>query len=237
MSGSVPVRCPLCRREHVYAPHVYPCACGTPVSPPIQRGAQPIPITHVTWEDDWVTVRCESCGRLDQWPQPELGCTCGACLRIPVKPAASGPAPGHAPLPLHIPMPPTAPAPRPAFHPVTIRTARDAVQAAALYLRWLGYKDIRRCEQRAASGVGLVAPGLRAQVEPTTRQMSLRDIECVWLSALNDSSVPVCFSLAGYADEARSRADGLAIALFVLDLTGTPQPVNSPADELISAGA
>ncbi|MFI6944009.1 hypothetical protein ACIBI4_32550 [Streptomyces sp. NPDC050418] len=237
MSGRIPVRCPVCRREHLYAPHVYPCACGTPVSPPVVRGADPLPITHVTWDDDWVTVRCESCGRLDQWPQPELGCDCGTALHIPVHPAASGPAPGHAPLPLHIPLPPTAPAPRPAFHPVTIRTARDAVQAAALYLRWLGYKDIRRAEQRSGSGVGLSAPGLRAQVEPTTRAMGAREVECVWLAALNESSVPVCFSLAGYTDDARTRADGLAIPLFVLDLTGTPQPVNSPADELISTGA
>ncbi|TXS18705.1 hypothetical protein [Streptomyces sp. wa22] len=44
------------------------------------------------------------------------------------------------------------------------------------------------------------------------------------------------FSLAGYTDEARSRADGLAIPLFVLDLTGAPQPVNGPADELVSVG-
>ncbi|WP_415953979.1 hypothetical protein [Streptomyces sp. KLOTTS4A1] len=250
MPGSVPVRCPLCRREHLYAPHVYPCSCGTPVSPPLQRGAQPVPVTHVTWEDDWVTVRCESCGRCDQWPQPELGCACGTVLRIPVRPASSGPAPGHAPLPLHIaspssqlrssrgdPIPPTAPAPRPAFHPVTIRTARDAVQAAALYLRWLGYKEIRRAELRAASGMGLAAPGLRAQVEPTTRAVSLRDVECVWLAALNESAVPVWFSLAGYAQDARARADRLAVPLFVLDLTGAPQPVNSPADELISSGA
>lgn len=47
----------------------------------------------------------------------------------------------------------------------------------------------------------------------------------------------VFFSLAGYAQDARARADGLCIPLFVMDLTGTPQPVNGPADELLSTGA
>ncbi|MDG4860975.1 hypothetical protein P8605_22865, partial [Streptomyces sp. T-3] len=139
--------------------------------------------------------------------------------------------------PAHIPLPRTASTPRPAFHPVTIRTARDAVTAAALYLKWLGFSDVRRTEQRPASGIGLHAPGVVAQVEPSTRPASVRDVECLWLSGLNASAVGVYFSLAGYTDEARRRADTLGVPLFVLDLTGTPQPVNSPADELVTTGA
>lgn len=45
------------------------------------------------------------------------------------------------------------------------------------------------------------------------------------------------FSLAGYAEDAEARADGLGIPLFTTDLMGTPQPVNAPADELIGTGA
>jgi hypothetical protein len=41
------------------------------------------------------------------------------------------------------------------------------------------------------------------------------------------------FSLAGYATEARQRADQLDVPLFVLDLTGTPQPVNEAASRLV----
>ncbi|MFH8389475.1 hypothetical protein [Streptomyces sp. NPDC018036] len=123
---------------------------------------------------------------------------------------------------------------RPAFRPVVIRTARDAVTAAALYLGWLGYRDIRRADQRPPSGIGLAARGILAQVDPTVRPASLRDVECLWLTAMTESSQCVFFSLAGYAEDARARADTLGVPLFVLDLTGTPQPVNGPADELVA---
>ncbi len=415
MAESVPVRCPACRREHLYAAPSYPCACGAPVSPALDRRAAPFPVTEMTWDEEWITVRCGACGREDQWPAPELGCPCGTVLRVPTfdrgpgdalgddptglrawrrgliptqgprfgtggthnstgdaghkagdtedlaasaedeaggtgngaeagadgrddtaptastagtppadthpdaseagtnppadppslpadsqlsrpadtappgpsgdtppgpsgdtfgtsarrdggvlrgsgdtppgldgggrrkgddRPGVGRPAPGvarRAPrpggppyFPAHVPAPRS---PRPAFQPITIRTARDAVTAAALYLRWLGYKDIRRADQRPPNGVGLAARGILAQVDPSVNPASLRDIECLWLTAMTESARCVYFSLAGYDDGARSRADGLRIPLFVLDLTGTPQPVNSPADELVATGA
>ncbi|MFC8195572.1 hypothetical protein ACFUTV_09240 [Streptomyces sp. NPDC057298] len=309
MSESVPVRCPACRREHVYASPTYPCACGAPVAPVLDRRALAESVTHHTWDEGWVTIRCASCGREDQWPRPEVGCPCGTVLRVPVTeagpggrgegsdPAARPAAPdaprargtdvpaahdaprssttdgpggpdrgnggeggdgtetGDAPetaregaghpsprprprrLPAAIPLPRTEPAPRPAFQPVTIRTARDAVTAAALYLRWLGYRDIRRADQRPPSGIGLAARGIVAQVDPTVRPASLRDVECLWLTAMTESAGCVYFSLAGYEDAARACADSLGIPLFVLDLTGTPQAANSLADELVETGA
>ncbi|MFE5656553.1 hypothetical protein [Streptomyces sp. NPDC056431] len=139
--------------------------------------------------------------------------------------------------PSHIPLPPTAPRPAPVrgdFRPLTIRTARDAVAAAAGYLRWLGFRDVVQPEERPASGVDLRAPGLVAQVDPSTRPTGLRAVECLWLNGLSASSVSVFFSLAGYTPEARSRAAEVGLPLFVLDLTGTPQPVNSAADDLAS---
>ncbi|WP_443077628.1 hypothetical protein [Streptomyces sp. NBC_01450] len=274
MAESVPVRCPACRREHLFAAPSYPCVCGAPVTPPLDRLADPAPVTHRTWDEDWVTVPCDTCGRADQWPHPELGCPCGAMLRIPVRgvrrplraeitpgtgvPADLEPDPEpetapHTPaqppsgtaaatagspvIPDHVPLPRTTPTPRPVFQPVTIRTARDAVTAAALYLRWLGYRDIRRADQRPPSGIGLAARGMLAQVDPTVRPASLRDVECLWLTAMSESTGCVYFSLAGYAEGARRRADALGIPLFVLDLTGTPQPVNTHADELVATGA
>ncbi|MFD0022298.1 hypothetical protein [Streptomyces sp. NPDC058382] len=242
---SVPLRCPVCRHDHMYVTPAYPCPCGAPIAPPLLRGAPVTTITHRTWNEDWVTVRCRSCGRHDQWPQPELCCPCGAVLRIPVRPVASlGRAPDGGPhradppvRPSHIPLPRTASAPRPAFRPLTIRTARDAVGAAALYLKWLGYREVVQPAERPSSRIDLRAAGLIAQVDSTTRTTALRDVECLWLNALSTSVSAVFFSLAGYAPDARERADGLTIPLFVMDLTGTPQPVNSPADELVSTGA
>ncbi|MER5797621.1 hypothetical protein ABT094_04970 [Streptomyces mirabilis] len=274
MAESVPVRCPACRREHLFAAPSYPCVCGAPVTPPLDRLADPAPVTHRTWDEDWVTVPCDTCGRADQWPHPELGCPCGVMLRIPVRgvrrplraevvpgpgapadletepepeaaphtpepppPGTAATTPGSPLIPDHLPLPRTTPTPRPVFQPVTIRTARDAVTAAALYLRWLGYRDIRRADQRPPSGIGLAARGMLAQVDPTVRPATLRDVECLWLTAMSESTGCVYFSLAGYADDARGRADALGIPLFVLDLTGTPQPVNTHADELLTTGA
>ncbi|WP_228973915.1 hypothetical protein [Streptomyces sp. DH12] len=138
-----------------------------------------------------------------------------------------------------VPAPPP-PVIRPAFHPVTIRTARDAVSTAALYLRWLGFREVVQPEERRAAvstGIELRGPGLVAQVDPTTRPVSLRAVECLWLEGLAAAAVAVCFSLAGYEDKARARADGVGLPLFVMDLTGMPQPVNSPADDLLARGA
>ncbi|WP_327372194.1 hypothetical protein [Streptomyces sp. NBC_01217] len=240
---SVPVRCPACRRDHTYSTPVYPCPCGAPTAPHVLRGAPVVPITHRTWNDDWVTVRCRVCGRRDQWPQPELCCPCGTVLRIPVLPVtetddAPGPADDARPeRPSHIPLPRTAPSPRPVFRPLPIRTARDAVDGAALYLRWLGYRDVVQPAQPTPARIDLRATGLIAQVDTAARPTALRDVECLWLNALSASVMSVYFSLAGYTQDAEARADGLGIPLFVMDPTGTPRPLNSPADELISTGA
>ncbi|MFJ2596788.1 hypothetical protein [Streptomyces erythrochromogenes] len=278
MAEAVPVRCPACLRENGYTAPVFPCACGSPVNPPLDLSAPPLLLTHRTWSDSWVTVRCTACGRESEWPHPEVGCgSCGTVVRLPVHPleqpeagtgrgagpgataGSAGPAGPADPRgkatgeaargagaagarpdgnPAHIP-PPTAAVPRPAFRPVTIRTARDAVATAALYLRWLGFQDVRQPDGRPipSAAVDLRAPGLVAQVDPTTAPAGLRAVECVWLNGLTASATSVYFSLAGYTEDARSRADDLGIPLFVMDLTGMPQPVNDPADALVGSGA
>ncbi|MFB6848564.1 hypothetical protein ACFCXS_27450 [Streptomyces sp. NPDC056373] len=348
MAETVAVRCPACRREHRYTAPAYPCACGAPVAPRLDRDGTATPVAHRVWQEDWVTVRCGSCGRRGEWPRPEVGCSCGVVLRVAVvaergstAPAAAGDGSGAAahrdpetdqdgtaaapepktdqdgtadgtepktdqdgtaaaPEPktdqdgtadgtepktdqngtadgtaadrgnrqdaAHQPGRPgrkgsadrhgtpgtheTAPGPRdaaavaaearparPPFLSVTIRTARDAVTATALYLRWLGYRGVRRADQRPPSGIGLAARGVVAQVDPAVRPATLRDVECLWLTAMTESADCLYFSLAGYADDARARADALGVALFVLDLTGTPRPVNGPAETLAATGA
>ncbi|MFJ6052735.1 hypothetical protein [Streptomyces sp. NPDC092307] len=294
MAEAVPVRCPACLRENGYTAPVFPCACGSPVHPPLDLSAPPVPLTHRTWSDTWVTVRCTACGRESEWPHPELGCgSCGTVVLIPVHPLegtgspagptgssatgssavgsspvgartdpdGAGPGPAGGPAsgpvggpvsgitggaggaaegrPAHIPPPPAPPVPRPAFRPVTIRTARDAVATAALYLRWLGFRDVRQPDGRPipAATVDLRAPGLVAQVDPTTAPAGLRAVECVWLNGLTASATSVYFALAGYTEDARARADDLGIPLFVMDLTGMPQPVNDPADALVGPDA
>ncbi|MFE9662586.1 hypothetical protein [Streptomyces sp. NPDC005955] len=270
MSESVPVRCPVCRRDHQFTPTSYPCPCGRPVAPTVAAHGTPENVTDRAWSADWVTVSCPSCGRADPWPRPELGCSCGAVLRVPLAAApdndaaapdeasdgaaAGGTAPdaprptareggdpagrpGAPAFPAHIPLPATASVPRPAFRPTVIRTPRDAVTVTALYLRWLGYGEIRRAEQPLASGVGLAADGLVAAVEPTVRVTSLKDVECLWLVSLTGAERCAYFALAGYEDGVREGADALGVPLFVVDLAGVPQPVNGVAEELVSTGA
>ncbi|MFE2146078.1 hypothetical protein ACFXA3_30845 [Streptomyces sp. NPDC059456] len=252
MADAVPVRCPACLRENDYAAPVFPCACGSPVTPPLDLASPPLPLTHRTWSQTWVAVRCAACARVNEWPHPELGCaSCGAVARIAVhpvepepgtgapqgllpRPGVRGAGPAGAPGPA-----PVGPAPRPAFRPMTIRTARDAVSTAALYLRWLGFRDVRQPDGRPipSAAVDLRAPGLVAQVDPTTAPVGLRAVECVWLNGLTASATSVYLALAGYTQDARSRADDLGIPLFVMDLTGMPQPVNDPAEALVGAGA
>lgn len=116
--------------------------------------------------------------------------------------------------------------------PVTAGPRRDAVHAAALYLRGIGFPDVVRPGERQEAGVDLRGPGIVAQVDRGTRPADGRAVECLWLNALNESAVGAFFSLAGYADEARDRADTLGIPLFLLDPTGSPRPVNEPAAEL-----
>ncbi|QOV43794.1 hypothetical protein [Streptomyces chromofuscus] len=212
MPESLPVRCPACRRELLYTAPSYPCACGAPTGPPLDRCAAPQPVTRRSWDEEWVEVRCVPCGRRNQWPRPELGCPCGTVLRLPVAAPGAG-----------------------RRRPVTLRTALDAVTAAALYLHRLGHRDLRRADQRPPSGVALAARGLVAQVDPSARPASVRDVECLWLTAMSESAQCVYFSLAGYAAGARARADALGVPLFVVDGgTGVPRPVNQPADTLHS---
>ncbi|MFI9719861.1 hypothetical protein ACIHFE_09435 [Streptomyces sp. NPDC052396] len=224
MAKRVPVHCPMCHREHSYTPPTFPCACGTPVTLPVPADASPGVLGSRSWRESWVTVSCPACGTQGQWPRPEIGCSCGAVVQLPLDPEP------------HAESPASHTRTRPAFHPVTIRTERDAVPAAQRYLRWLGFDRVRRsqhCVAHAGSTmVDLRAENLVVRVDPTTLPTTVRDIECLWLYGLAEDATALCFSLAGYTYDARCRADALGLPLFVLDLNGTPRPLNDPAERL-----
>ncbi|MGR8007362.1 hypothetical protein [Streptomyces hypolithicus] len=245
----VTVRCGACGRQDQWPQPELGCACGAVLRIPVR----PVPRSPAQGPDRRSTST--SASTPTPTPEPAPGQAYGPAGPVqgrarhqpghePTAPARPGPTPG--PASAHPPgnsasatgpLPDAAAAPRPRFRPMTIRTARDAVTAAALYLKWLGFRDIMQSPERPASGIDLRAPGLVAQVDPTTRPANLRDVECLWLNGLSASGIGVFFSLAGYADDARARADTLGVPLFVMDLTGTPQPVNRPAGDLISTGA
>ncbi|MBM7090453.1 hypothetical protein [Streptomyces sp. NPDC057115] len=211
MSEYLTVRCPVCRRAHRYTLPSYPCACGAPVAPPLDRHRPAVPVAHRAWQEEWVTVRCAACGLPGEWPRPELGCPCGTSLRIPVAEDRTAAAPDG--------------------------QVRDAVAAAERYLRRLGYRDLRRTGHRLPSGVWLRGHGVLAQVDPAALPATERDVECLWLAALAESRRGVHFSRAGHADGARARGDALGVPLFLIDRDGVPRPVNPPADGLDATGA
>ncbi|MDH6123966.1 hypothetical protein [Kitasatospora sp. GP82] len=83
-SAASAIRCPACRREHMYEPPSLPCPCGAHLRVPLLRGGVPVQVRFRSWEDSWLSMRCPHCGRNDQWPQPEFTCNCGATVRLPV---------------------------------------------------------------------------------------------------------------------------------------------------------
>ncbi|MFD7509249.1 hypothetical protein ACFV5N_07870, partial [Streptomyces sp. NPDC059853] len=80
------------------------------------------------------------------------------------------------------------------------------------------------------------APLEGALVDTSTVPTGSPESESRRLHGLLDAARAVAFSLAGYDRRARARADALRLPLFVLDLTGAPQPVNDPADALVRDG-
>ncbi|MFJ3193153.1 hypothetical protein ACIPJQ_10970 [Streptomyces griseoviridis] len=220
----IAVRCASCGRQDQWPHPELGCPCGTSLRIPVAERAGP-PEEGVSAEPGEDGESGPEDGNGEGGADGGRGGGGGGSAD-----GESGPDGGKGGRPVS--GPPVSGTSRRAFQPVTIRTARDAVTAAALYLRWLGYQDIRRADQRPPSGIGLAARGLLAQVDPTVHPASPRDVECLWLTAMTESAECVYFSLAGYAEDARHRADDLGVPLFVLDLTGTPQPVNGLADEL-----
>ncbi|MFI6079639.1 hypothetical protein ACIBBB_01320 [Streptomyces sp. NPDC051217] len=197
-----------------------------------------------------VPVRCPDCGHAHLFAAPAYPCPCGSAVSAPLVAGAPAtrivrrawddewvtvsclgcgrqdqwPHPElgcHCGAILRVPV-----------RPVTVGTTYDAVRAAAHYLRAIGFQDVVRAQLPPEAGIDLRGPGLVAQVDSGARPADPRAVECLWLNALNESAVSAFFSLAGYAEEARERADTLGVPLFVLDPAGTPRPVNGPAADL-----
>ncbi|WP_328332950.1 MULTISPECIES: hypothetical protein [unclassified Streptomyces] len=229
----VAVRCAACGREGEWPRPEIGCSCGTVLRLAVRPVTAP-PAAPGTADPDTAVPGTAVPGTAVPGAAAPDGPGMDPAGPDPV--AADATAADSA-APAHIPLPRTAAAPRPAFRPLAIRTAGDVVSAAARYLEWLGFRGIVQPERRPPSGIDLHGPGLIATVEATTRPALLRDIECLWLHGMSSASACVFFSLSGYAADARTRADELAVPLFALDLTGTPQPVNGPADELVSTSA
>ncbi|MFI9326492.1 hypothetical protein ACIGZJ_02980 [Kitasatospora sp. NPDC052868] len=259
--GARAIRCPACRREHLYEPPSLPCPCGASLKVPLLRGGVPVQVRFRSWEDSWLNMRCPHCGRSDQWPQPEFTCNCGATVRLPVDrttrlggsatagplgvsgPQGSRPSSAH-PLGAPVPAPPggagTTATPwrrRAPFRPHPVRTSQDAVFTAARYLEWLGFEDLELTEAQERDGVTLLGSRMVAQVDTWTEPADVKSVECLWLQTLHaEEMAAAMFTLAGYSHQATVRGEQLLVALFSLDLAGVPQPANGAAEALMETG-
>ncbi|GAB7186436.1 hypothetical protein ATKI12_6267 [Kitasatospora sp. Ki12] len=257
------IRCPACRREHLYEPPSLPCPCGASLKVPLLRGGVPVQVRFRSWEDSWLSMRCPHCGRSDQWPQPEFTCNCGATVRLPVDrttrlgsgtagplaapgPQAARPHPAH-PMGAPVPAPPAVPGGstgrarpfrhRAPFRPHPVRTSQDAVFTAARYLEWLGFDDLELTEAQERDGVTLLGSRMVAQVDTWTEPADVKSVECLWLQTLHaEEMAAAMFTLAGYSHQATVRGEQLLVALFSLDLAGVPQPANGAAEALMETG-
>ncbi|GAA2748505.1 MULTISPECIES: hypothetical protein [Kitasatospora] len=258
LSGT-PIRCPACRREHVYEPASLPCPCGAQLRVPLLRGGVPVQVRFRSWEDSWLSMRCPHCGRNDQWPQPEFTCNCGATVRLPVDRAprlqstghpggrhAAGPG-GARPYTTAVPSGPLEqPLPggggparlmRPPFRPQPVHGSADAVVTAARYLQWLGFDDLEVTEGQERDAVTLLGGRLVARVDTWAEPADVRAIECLWLETLHTEEVAAAmFTLSGYSRQAVVRGEQLLVALFTLDAAGIPQPANGAAEALMETG-
>ncbi|GHE97129.1 hypothetical protein GCM10018785_72170 [Streptomyces longispororuber] len=215
----VTVRCGSCGRATDWPRPELGCACGTVLRIPVlPEGSGPGPGRGLGPQ----AGRGHGAG-----PEPEPGGSHGVAPEVglgltPEGGLGAGPAPG----------PGRGPEPG-LFRPVPVRSARDAVTTAALYLRWLGYADVADAEAgrdgRPPSGARLTARGVVAHVEPSARPASLRDLECAWLTALTREALCVCFALCDFTPAARGRALELAVPLFRIPLSGVPQALNEAA--------
>ncbi len=258
--GAQAIRCPACRREHLYEPPSLPCPCGASLKVPLLRGGVPVQVRFRSWEDSWLSMRCPHCGRSDQWPQPEFTCNCGATVRLPVdrasRPHATGGGAGTGPQgtrpqaarPYHAapaPAPPVAPSVPPQghwqhrvpFRPQPVRTSQDAVFTAARYLEWLGFDDLELTEAQERDAVTLLGRRMVAQVDAWTEPADVKSVECLWLQTLHaDETAAAMFTTAGYSHQATVRGEQLLVALFSLDPSGVPQPANGAAESLMETG-
>ncbi|MEZ0093211.1 hypothetical protein [Streptacidiphilus sp. EB129] len=213
------MRCPSCGRSEEWPQPEFTCGCGATVRLPVDTARKPVPVV----------------------PPAHPGPRGGPAGRPVTGRPAQHPSQPHAQPPAQAPIqPPAVPRTvvRPPFVPHPVRTSDDAVVAAARYLEWLGFGTLEISDSQDREGVCLLGAQVVAQVDTWTEPADLRAVECLWLNTLHaDELQPVMFTLAGYNQESRNRADQLLVALFELDLEGVPQPVNSTARELVRTGA
>lgn len=119
---------------------------------------------------------------------------------------------------------------RPEVRP--IRSAADAEEAAAVWMRHWGIADARATPPGADGGIDVVSSTAVAQVKAHVKPVGRPDLQRLQGIAASSERRALFFALAGYTPQALTWGNTVEMALFRFDLAGDPQPVNAAASEL-----
>ncbi len=125
--------------------------------------------------------------------------------------------------------------PRPS--PSLIRSYRDAEEAAASWMRWLGWGDAKLTPTGPDGGIDVIASHAVAQVKAHVSPIGRPEIQQLYGVAVSMSRAPLFFSSGGYTPDAIAWASGVSMAIFRFDLQGEPEPINEVARILWERGA
>lgn len=113
-----------------------------------------------------------------------------------------------------------------------IRSARDAEQAAADHLAWLGFTDAAVTRTGTDEGVDVAGRGIIAQVKAQASPVGRPVVQQTYGVAMAEGAVAVVFGLGGFTPEALKWAARVGVALFAFDLLGAAEPLNDHARQL-----
>lgn len=122
---------------------------------------------------------------------------------------------------------------RPAPPPRLLRSPEDAEQAAAEWMRWLGFADARVTPPGADGGVDVTSAGALAQVKAHMAPVGRPDLQGLFGVAAAERKRPLFFSLTGYTREALDWAGHVSLPLFRFDPTGGLEAANASGAELL----
>ena len=118
-----------------------------------------------------------------------------------------------------------------------IRTYRDAEEAAAQWMRWLGWGDASLTPPGKDGGIDVIATHAVAQVKAHVNPIGRPEVQKLFGVSASMQRTPLFFASAGYTPDATAWANEVSMALFRFDLQGEPQPANGVARELWERGA
>ena len=113
-----------------------------------------------------------------------------------------------------------------------IRSARDAEEAAADHLRWLGFAKVTVTRAGTDEGIDVIGSGIVGQVKAQAIPVGRPVVQQTYGVAAAEGCTAAVFGLAGFTPEALSWANRVGVALFDFDLEGAAAPLNDAARTL-----